>query len=429
MNTVSFPNLGGISITMNTIAFYVGNLGITWYAIIIACGFLLGVFYALRRLKEFGLDEDRAMDAIIGGMIGGLVGARAYYVIFSWSLYQGDWSKILNTRNGGLAFYGGLIGALLVAGIICKIRRLNFLAMFDVASLGFLIGQCIGRWGNFVNCEAFGTETDNLFAMSINAGNPVHPCFLYESIWCLVGFVLLHLYSKHRKFDGEILLMYLSWYGLGRMCIEGLRTDSLYWGPFRVSQLLSGLLLVASFITLVLIRSNIKRNNDPDYLPLYVTTEESKRVLANAEALKKLPAKERKELQKKLKAEEQAARAEQDLQKKDAQLTKKAQKLAARNHKNDWGGMTDSERAAAAAEEKEKLLQAIREKAAAKPAEEKASEEEPAADDGFEEVPASLSAEESVEESAEADKPAEAPSEEAAPVSEEEPVKTPETEE
>ena len=413
MNTVSFPNLGDISFTMNTTAFYIGDQGIAWYAIIIACGFLLAVMYALHRMKEFGLEEDRAMDAIIGGLIGGMIGARAYYVIFSWSMYEGDWSKIFNTRNGGLAFYGGLIGALLVASIICKVRHINLPAMFDVASLGFLIGQCIGRWGNFVNAEAFGTKTNSLFAMSINGADPVHPCFLYESLWCLAGFILLHLYSKHRKFDGEIILMYLSWYGLGRMCIEGLRTDSLYWGPFRVSQLLSGLLLVASFITLVIIRSNIKRNNDPDYLPLYVNTEESRWILEKAAELKKMSAKERKEYRQKIRAEEKETKAQRDLEKKSASLERKAKKLAQKEHAANWGGMTDSERAEAVAVIKERLLAEAQEKRKQKSKDSSADEakKQPASEhettakpEASEEVKADESAEESKTEESQAEK-------------------------
>ena len=284
MNTVAFPKLG-LEFTMDKVAFDIFGIDITWYAVIIACGFLLAVIYCMSRMKEFGLDSDRAMDAVLVGLIGGLIGARAYYVIFSWDQYKDDLMSIFNTRLGGLAIYGGVIGALLFGGITCKIRKVRLRPMFDITVLGFLIGQCIGRWGNFVNVEAYGSHTDTLFGMTASTivDGPVHPCFLYESVWCLIGFILLHLYSKRRKFDGEILLMYFMWYGLGRAFIEGLRTDSLYWGPFRVSQMLSVLLVIVSFFIWITVRSRIKRNNDPGYLPLYVTTEESKELLRLAE--------------------------------------------------------------------------------------------------------------------------------------------------
>lgn len=286
MSTVAFPKLG-LEFEINPVAFSIGDFDIAWYAIIIAVGFLLAVLYGMHRMRDFGLDEDRAFDAIIAGMIGGIVGARLYYVAFSWDNYKDDLLSILDTRSGGLAIYGGIIGALLVGGIVCKIRKVKLLPMFDVTVLGFLIGQCIGRWGNFVNVEAYGSETDWVFGMistgDVSIVSPVHPCFLYESVWCLIGFILLHFYSKRRKFDGEVTLLYLMWYGFGRMFIEGLRQDSLYWGPFRVSQMLSGLLVIAATITWLVVRSNIKRNNDPEYLKLYVNTEESKELLRQAD--------------------------------------------------------------------------------------------------------------------------------------------------
>lgn len=284
MNTIAFPNLG-LEFNVNHTAFTVFGLPIAWYAIIIAAGFLLAVTYALTRVKKYGLDEDRVMDVIIAGMIGGIIGARLYFVAFSWDLYKDNWLDIFNTRLGGLAIYGGLIGALLVGGIFCKIRKVKILPMFDIAVLGFLIGQGIGRWGNFINGEAFGSETNSLFAMTISSvgSKAVHPCFLYESVWCLLGFLLLHLYSKRRRFDGEMVLLYCIWYGLGRGVIEGLRTDSLMWGPFRVSQMLSILLCVAALVVWIIIHSRIRRNNDPDYLKLYVYTEESAQMLREAE--------------------------------------------------------------------------------------------------------------------------------------------------
>lgn len=282
MSVVEFPKLG-LSFDLDKVAFTIGGVDIAWYAILISTGFLLAVAYALFNVKKFGLEENRVIDVIIGGMLGGIVGARLYYVAFSWDFYKDNLKEILNTRNGGLAIYGGIIGAVLVGSIICKIRKVKLLPMFDMAVLGFLIGQGIGRWGNFVNVEAYGAETNSIFGM-ISSGDviissPVHPCFLYESIWCILGFILLHFYSKHRKFDGELSLMYLIWYGFERSIVEGLRQDSLYWGPFRVSQVLSIILVIVSLITWIIIRSKIKRNNDPEYLKLYVNTEESKQLI------------------------------------------------------------------------------------------------------------------------------------------------------
>lgn len=284
MNTVAFPHLG-LEFTLNKVAFSVFGLDIMWYAVLITIGFAIAIGYGLSRMKTFGLDSDRAMDAILVGIVGGIVGARIYFVAFSWEEYKDNLALIFSTREGGLAIYGGIIGALLLGGITCKIRKVKILPMFDITVLGLLIGQAIGRWGNFVNVEAYGSHTESLFGMTSSAiiDGPVHPCFLYESVWCIVGFILLHLYVKRRKFDGELVLMYCMWYGFGRMLIEGLRTDSLYWGPFRVSQILSAVIMIAALIIWLTIRSRIKRNNDPDYLPLYVTTQESKELLRLAE--------------------------------------------------------------------------------------------------------------------------------------------------
>lgn len=291
MNTVSFPNLN-LEFTLNRFVSVFG-FDIAWYAIIIAAGFILAAIYGLKRMKSFGLDADRAIDVILGGMVGGIIGARTYYVIFSWENYKDDLLSIFQMREGGLAIYGGIIGAVVFGLLMCKIRGVKMLPMLDIAALGFLIGQSIGRWGNFVNSEAYGSTVSDsyLFGMtgsSISNG-PVHPCFLYESVWCLIGFILLHIYSKHRKFDGEIGLMYLMWYGAERMIVEGLRTDSLYFGNLRVSQILSGVLLIAAFAIWLTIRSRIKRNNDPEYLKLYVETEESQRLLELAELKNKDP--------------------------------------------------------------------------------------------------------------------------------------------
>ena len=230
---VQFPNLG-ISVEVNPIAFQVGNFTIYWYGIIIGIGFLLAVLYGFSSCKKMNINKDHLLDAIIAGLLGGIIGARLYYVIF----YPGDKyitnpMEIFNIKEGGLGIYGGIIGGLLCGGIVAKIRKMNLFAVLDVASLGYLIGQGVGRWGNFVNQEAFGCATDLPWGMYSDrtaaevVGN-VHPCFLYESILCLLGFVLLHLFTRHlRRYDGQTFLLYIIWYGVTRFFIEGLRTDSL----------------------------------------------------------------------------------------------------------------------------------------------------------------------------------------------------------
>mgnify|MGYP000807391076 FL=1 len=210
---VSFPHLG-ISLNINNVAFSIGDYHIYWYGIIIGIGFILAFIYAMMSLKRFKIPSEKFLDCVIVGLITAIIGARLYYVFFSWDFYSSHPDKIFAIHDGGLAIYGGLIGALLGGCIIAKILKLNIPAILDVASLGFLIGQGIGRWGNFINQEAFGTETNLPWGMmSENTGGvTVHPCFLYESLWCLLGFVLLHFFSKKfQKYYGQIFLLYLEW--------------------------------------------------------------------------------------------------------------------------------------------------------------------------------------------------------------------------
>ncbi len=218
------------------------NFEIKWYGVIIALGVLLATLYACKRCREFGLTTDDIMNVVIVGVLCGIVGARLYYVVF----YGTPWKDFFRIRDGGLAIYGAVIGAVLGFGVFSltgRERRKKFLPSLDIAGLGLLIGQAIGRWGNFFNREAHGGETDSFLRMGlIEKGQQiyVHPTFLYESLWNAAGLILLHFLSKKRRFDGQTFLMYLVWYGLGRVWIEGLRTDSLYLGSFRVSQLLAG---------------------------------------------------------------------------------------------------------------------------------------------------------------------------------------------
>ncbi len=263
MLNVQFPGLG-IHFTINPVAFSIGSLTVRWYGVIIAVGFLLAFLYVTASCKKFNMDQDRLIDAVIVGIIGGIIGARAYYVIFDTSdQYLRNPISALYIWEGGLGIYGGIIGGLLCGALIAKLRKISIPAMLDLASLGFLIGQTIGRWGNFVNQEAFGRETTLPWGMvsentSAIANGPVHPCFLYESLWCLLGFVLLHIFSRRfRRYDGQVFLGYLIWYGVGRFFIEGLRTDSLITPviPLRVSQVVAVITVLTGIALLIVFRN------------------------------------------------------------------------------------------------------------------------------------------------------------------------------
>ncbi len=259
---VEFPGLG-LEFTVHETAFTIGSFEVKWYGIIIAVGFLLAILYASRRAKKMNIDMDKLFDAVIAGLIGSIIFARLFYVVF----YPGDkyWKnpmEILAIHSGGLAIYGGVMGALLFGGIVAKLRKLSVPAVFDLTALGFLIGQCIGRWGNFVNQEAFGTATELPWRMYSDntlqvVGGSAHPCFLYESILCLIGFILLHFFTKHhRRYDGQTFLLYIVWYGFCRFFIEGLRTDSLLIPVvgLRVSQVIAGASVVIGLLLLFLFR-------------------------------------------------------------------------------------------------------------------------------------------------------------------------------
>ena len=259
---VEFPGLG-LNFSVNTDAFTIGNFSIKWYGVIIAIGFLLAFIYALRSCKAMNIDQNKLLDVVIVGIIFGVIGARLYYVLYyPGDMYLNDPIRIFYIHEGGLAIYGGVIGGLLGGVLMAKIRKVNIPAVLDIAVLGFLIGQGIGRWGNFVNQEAFGTECTNILRMQSEAtGNTaVHPCFLYESVWCLVGFLILHIFTrKLRRYDGQTFLLYLLWYGVGRFFIEGLRTDSLIvFGTIRVSQLVAAVTAFAALILLFVFRRRTK---------------------------------------------------------------------------------------------------------------------------------------------------------------------------
>jgi len=250
---ISFPFLG---LELNPgRSFSIGPLNIHYYGLVIALGLVLAVVYACRRSKEFGITEDDLLDGVLWVTPFAILCARAYYCVFSWEQYASDPISVLYIWNGGLAIYGGVIGAVLGVIVFCKIKKLKISAVLDMVLIGFLIGQSLGRWGNFFNREAFGAETDSFFRMGLynfktGVTTYYHPTFLYESVWNALGFVLLHFISKKRQYDGQVALCYAAWYGLGRCIIEGLRVDSLWWGPFRVSQLLAGISCLAAVLIL-----------------------------------------------------------------------------------------------------------------------------------------------------------------------------------
>lgn len=256
-NHIAFPGFG-LDFEISRVAFEIFGRPIYWYAIIIAAGFLLAVFYALKRSKEFHLTEDHLTGMLIVAVPLAIICARAYYVIFEFEKYRDNLISVFYIWEGGIAIYGSIIGALLGVFIYCRYKKISIVRFLDIGALGLMIGQAIGRWGNFVNAEAYGGETSLPWRMELSGGMCVHPTFLYESLWNTVGFIVLHFYSKHRRFDGEIFWLYILWYGIGRAMIEGLRTDSLYlFGTgIRTSQALA---IVSAVIALAVLIYKYKK--------------------------------------------------------------------------------------------------------------------------------------------------------------------------
>ena len=274
---VQFPGLG-LEFDLNRVAFTLFGMPVYWYGILIAAGMLLALLFAFHYARSFGIDADRMVDVVLISTVFSVVGGRVFYVAMAPFEYE-SFAQMLDVRQGGLAIYGAVIGAFLAGFFVCKWRKVSVLPMFDLASLGFLIGQGVGRWGNFVNQEAFGTNTalpwgmysDGTYAylaavqsrlaeqgVAVDPALPVHPTFLYESVWCLLGFVLLWAYMKRRKFHGELLLLYIAWYGAERFFVEGLRTDSLMLGRFRVSQLIAAASVLASLALWLALRKKYR---------------------------------------------------------------------------------------------------------------------------------------------------------------------------
>ena len=276
---LSFPGLG-LEFEISSTAFEIAGLPIYWYGIIIAFAFLTAVVLGIQSCKKFNLEPDNILDLVLFAAPAAIIGARLYFVIFSWDQYKDDLVRILRIRDGGLAIYGGIIAAILVAWIYSKKKKIPPLHLIDFGVPYLALGQAIGRWGNFVNQEAFGTMTTLPWRMNGAVPNQyllntsatidlskwgVHPTFLYESLWDFAVFAFLIFFRRKKKLDGEVLSLYLILYGVGRFLIEGLRTDSLYLGSFRVSQLLSALLVVV-FIAIFIymrVRKNMAGEDEP----------------------------------------------------------------------------------------------------------------------------------------------------------------------
>ncbi len=263
-NIISFPGLGIGEFKVNNVAFSVFGLDIAWYGIIITAGMIAAFLYASWRAVKFeGQKFDDMLDYAIYCIIFGVIGARAYYIIMDDSHYT--IKQMFALRDGGLAIYGGIIAGALTALVVTKIKKLKFSKIADAIAPGVILAQSIGRWGNFMNGEAYGSFTDLPWRMGFTLPYGtiyVHPTFLYESLWNLLGFVLINIYYKKKKFNGEIALMCMTWYGLGRMFIEGLRTDSLYIGSIRVSQLVAFLSFISGLIIIISLRSYVKKHSD-----------------------------------------------------------------------------------------------------------------------------------------------------------------------
>ena len=267
---ISFPMLGDWSIDP-PYSFTVFGFEIYFYGAIIALGFILAALFCAKQAVKFGLTSDDFFDFVIWLIPTCIIGARLYYVLFKLDYFLANPSEILSLRDGGLAIYGGIIAGVITGVLVCKKKKIPVLALGDLAAFGLLIGQAIGRWGNFINREAFGVETDIFCRMGLTTPDGVtvfvHPTFLYESLWNFTGLIILYILLRRsaRKYDGQFTWLYVLWYGLGRAWVEGLRTDSLYIGTtdIRVSQLLA---IVSALIAAVILIVNARKTHSPDEL-------------------------------------------------------------------------------------------------------------------------------------------------------------------
>ncbi len=271
MSMISFPGLGIGPFEINKIAFSIGPLDVRWYGICIVIGMILGVAYALKKANQSGISTDSMLDYVLFAIPSAIIGARLYYVLFDLSSFRSLYD-VIAIWEGGLAIYGGIIGGFFALLAVARFKKQSFPLILDCVAPAVMIGQILGRWGNFFNAEAYGTlgkiafpfvgdvltpalSDSYIFRMVIENSRvgsiAVHPTFLYESLFNLIGFIIIALYFSKKKFDGEIALMYLCWYGFGRFFIEGLRADSLMTGSLRVSQLLAFACFVTGIVLIV----------------------------------------------------------------------------------------------------------------------------------------------------------------------------------
>ena len=293
--TVRQYSFFGLEFEFNNVAFTAFGFEVYWYGILIAVGFLLALLYAWKNAARFGIDRDKMMDVVIAGMIGAIVCARAYYLLFdgvplsSFDSFGDKVRYIVGIHNGGIAIYGGIIGAFLAGGLTAKLRKVKVLDMFDIAALGFLIGQSVGRWGNFVNQEVYGqpTGSDWFGVGGTRIGSElVHPLFLYESLWCLAAFIILHNISKKRRFSGQIFLGYVMFYSFGRYWLEGMRNTEfiLMFGKMSISQLVSIAAFVASLV-LYIVFYRRTREVKKEYTDVFGDMCDDENILAAAYSL------------------------------------------------------------------------------------------------------------------------------------------------
>ncbi len=263
-NTIGFPGLG-LSFEINRTAFSIFGISIYWYALILLTGYICGLVFVSLTCKKRGVSTENIWDIAFYGLLFGLLGARIYYVIFDPGCLNGSFLNFFKLWEGGIAIYGAVIGAVLSTFIYCKIKKLPVLQVFDVCAPGLLIGQIIGRWGNFVNAEVYGRETEALWRMTINGGPGVHPLFLYESLWNLLGLIILLLFRDKKKAHGQVFFFYCFWYSLGRLFLEGMRQQQyilyLIPGKLGISQVVAFFGIILSAVILIILTKRPKKIN------------------------------------------------------------------------------------------------------------------------------------------------------------------------
>lgn len=264
MKPILFPGLG-LELNINNVAFNIFGRDVYWYGIIIAFAMLLGLFLAKKDKNKFGISWENIIDFLVYAIVVAIVFARMYFVIFKWDYYSNHLNEIFQIWNGGIAIYGAIIGAILTAIIFCKVKKISFFSLCDFCTPYLALGQSIGRWGNFVNREAYGGATNSIFRMGIFDNELqkyifVHPTFLYEAIITFCIFVVLMIMRKNRKFEGQFFYLYIILYGIGRAIVEGMRTDSLMLGSFRVSQILAIISAIVFGIIYIINLKKIEKN-------------------------------------------------------------------------------------------------------------------------------------------------------------------------